>query len=157
MNALLNMITSHFDMGVVSDFGKVFNMIFTIVLIVAAVLAWLYLFKWVVFKIYIKTTNETIQSAVTDIIYQLDSLADSMTNKEKRKAAINGVRDLFIWRAIPIPSMIIGIIIDLEVAAIRKLQKQMASEKDPYLHPDEEVSDKETTKSEVEEREREKK
>ena len=38
-----------------------------------------------------------------------------------------------------------------------KLQKQIASEKDPYLHPDEDVSDEETTKSEVEERERDKK
>ena len=61
-----------------------------------------------------------------------------MSNKEKRKEAINNVKDLFVWRAIPIPSFIIGIIIDLEVAEIRKLQKKAENVKDPYLHPDEE-------------------
>ena len=66
-----------------------------------------------------------------------------MSNKEKRKEAINNVKDLFIWRAIPIPSFIVGIIIDLEVASIRKLQKDVEKYKDPYLHQDD--ADKDET------------
>lgn len=147
MDFLFEMIKNHTDLGVVSDFVKLFDMIFTVLLIVAGALLVLYCVKWLIFKIYCKTTNETIQETVTKVIYELDELADHMSNKEKKKKAIESVRSLFIWRAIPIPPVIIGVIIDLEVAAIRKLQKESLEEKDPYLHPDEE--DEESDSEEV--------
>lgn len=140
LDALFRMIAEHTDSGIVNDFMRVFDMLFTLIGIVLIGLVILYIIKWIIFMIYCKTTNETIQSAVNSVIYELDELADNMSNKEKKRLAVNTVKDLFIWRAIPVPTCIIGIIIDLEVAAIRKLQKNIAHEKDPYLHPDDEVS-----------------
>ena len=127
----------YLDIKVVSDFGKALLTIGTVVLLIAILMLLSYLLKKLIFKLYLKNSNETVQNAVTSIIYHLDEFADKMSNKEKRKEAINNVKDLFVWRAIPIPSFIIGIIIDLEVAEIRKLQKNAENVKDPYLHPDE--------------------
>ena len=129
----------YLDIKVVSDFGKALLTIGTVVLLIAILMLLSYLLKKLIFKLYLKNSNETVQNAVTSIIYHLDEFADKMSNKEKRKEAINNVKDLFVWRAIPIPSFIIGIIIDLEVAEIRKLQKKAENVKDPYLHPDEEA------------------
>jgi len=128
----------YLDIKVVSDFGKALLTIGTVVALIAILMLLSYLLKKLIFKLYLKNSNETVQNAVTSIIYHLDEFADKMSNKEKRKEAINNVKDLFVWRAIPIPSFIIGIIIDLEVAEIRKLQKNAENVKDPYLHPDEE-------------------
>ena len=128
----------YLDIKVASDFGKALLTIGTVVLLIAILMLLSYLLKKLIFKLYLKNSNETVQNAVTSIIYYLDEFADKMSNKEKRKEAINNVKDLFVWRAIPIPSFIIGIIIDLEVAEIRKLQKKAENVKDPYLHPDEE-------------------
>ena len=127
----------YLDIKVVSDFGRALLTIGTVVLLIAILMLLSYLLKKLIFKLYLKNSNETVQNAVTSIIYHLDEFADKMSNKEKRKEAINNVKDLFVWRAIPIPSFIIGIIIDLEVAEIRKLQKNAENVKDPYLHPDE--------------------
>jgi len=131
----------YLDIKVVSDFGKALLTIGTVVLLIAILMLLSYLCKQLIFKLYLRNSNETIQNAVTSIIYKLDEFADEMSNKDKRKEAINNVKDLFVWRAIPIPSFIIGIIIDLEVAEIRKLQKKAETVKDPYLHPDETSED----------------
>ena len=141
MDLVAKLLKEHLDITVATEFGKAFATILTIVLIIALLMLVVNLFQKLVFKIYISEGSEKIQSAVRNIIYQLDHFADNMSNKDKRKEAINNVKDLFIWRAIPIPSFIIGIIIDLEVASIRKLQKDVEQYKDPYLHPDEESDD----------------
>ena len=143
MDMIAELFKKYLDITVVSEFGKAFITILTIVLIVAVLMLIVHLFQRLVFKLYLSNSSETVQNAVTDIIYQLDHFADHMSNKEKRKEAINNVKDLFIWRAIPIPSFIIGIIIDLEVASIRKLQKDVEKYKDPYLHHDEAEEDDE--------------
>lgn len=127
------------DEAILKQFGSVWTMIFTLICIIGALLIVSYIFKWIVFKLYVKCSNQTVQNAVVNIIYELDKLADNMSNKEKRNEAIRTVKDLFIWRAIPIPGFVIGIIIDAEVAAIRKIQKDTANNKDPYLHKDEDV------------------
>lgn len=149
MDLVAKLLKEHLDITVATEFGKAFATILTIVLIIALLMLVVNLFQKLVFKIYISEGSEKIQSAVRDIIYQLDHFADNMSNKEKRKEAINNVKDLFIWRAIPIPSFIIGIIIDLEVASIRKLQKDVEKYKDPYLHPDEESDDEKDAEKET--------
>ena len=141
MDFVADLLKKHLDITVASEFGKAFSTIMTIVLIIAVFMLFVNLFQKIVFKIYVSNSSENVQKAVTSIIFQLDHFADHMSNKDKRKEAINNVKDLFIWRAIPIPSFIIGIIIDLEVASIRKLQKGVEKYKDPYLHPDEECED----------------
>lgn len=145
--SLFNLTT--FDSGVANEFNKMLLIVATIIACISVILAVLFIFKYIVFKIYCKCSNETVQKAVADIIYELDELADNMSNKQKRKEAICAVKDLFIWRNIPIPNCIIGIIIDLEVKAIRKLQASVASEKNPYLHEDEDVNT-DDTKEELE-------
>ena len=148
MELVAKLLKEHLDITVATEFGKAFATIITIVLIIALLMLVVNLFQKLVFKIYVSECSEKVQRAVTDIIYQLDHFADNMSNKEKRKEAINNVKDLFIWRAIPIPSFIIGIIIDLEVASIRELQKGVEKYKDPYLHPDEEKTDEQVTEKE---------
>ena len=141
MDLVAKLLKEHLDITVATEFGKAFATILTIVLIIALLMLVVNLFQKLVFKIYISEGSESVQKAVRDIIYHLDHFADNMSNKDKRKEAINNVKELFIWRAIPIPSFIIGIIIDLEVASIRKLQKDVEKYKDPYLHPDEDTEE----------------
>jgi len=141
MDLVAQLANQYLDIKVVSDFGKGLLTIATIILLICMLMLVSYAVKWLIFKLYRDCSNETVQKAVTDIIYYLDHFADNLSNKEKRKEAINNVKDLFIWRAIPIPSFVIGIIIDLEVAEIRKLQKKTELYKDPYLHPDEDVEE----------------
>ena len=136
MDLVAELFKKYLDITVATEFGKAFITILTIVVIIALLMLIVHLFQRLVFKLYLSNSSETVQNAVTDIIYHLDHFADHMSNKEKRKEAINNVKDLFIWRAIPIPSFIVGIIIDLEVASIRKLQKDVEKYKDPYLHQD---------------------
>lgn len=145
MDFVASLMKQYLDITVASEFGKAFVTILTIVLIIALLMLIVNIFQRIVFKIYVHNSSETVQNAVTNIIYHLDHFADHMSNKEKRKQAISNVKELFIWRAIPIPSFIIGIIIDLEVASIRKLQKDVEKYKDPYLHQNEEDSESEAT------------
>lgn len=125
-----------FDNTMLGQFNNAFNVIFTLIAIVLAIMLLSYIIEWVIFKIYVKCANEKIQNAVTKIIYKLDEAADDMSNKEKRQHAIDTVKDLFIWRSIPLPSFVVGIIIDCSVSIIRSLQKNAEAYKNPYLHPD---------------------
>jgi hypothetical protein len=129
-------MTITLDEKMFTQFGNAVNVIISLIIVVIALMILSYIVEWIIFKIYTKCANEEIQKAVTKIIYKLDEVADDMSNKEKRKEAINNVKDLFIWRSIPIPSFVIGVIIDSSVHIIRKLQKDTAAEKDPYLHDD---------------------
>ena len=150
MNYILSKVYPNFDTVVLSDFDKALMLILTVVACVLSILGLAYIVKYIIFQVYLKCSNAKVQEAVRGIIYELDKVADEMSNKEKRKEAIRSVHDLFIWRTIPIPTFVIGIIIDLEVAAIRSLQKQIENEKDPYLHEDEK-NDEELTEEKVEE------
>jgi Co/Zn/Cd efflux system component len=67
------------------------------------------------------------------IIYELDRHADDMENHEKRAAAIQAVMDLLGWRRIIVPKVLVGWLIDTEVAAIRKIQQATDT---PNLHQD---------------------
>ena len=148
MELISQLANQYLDVKIVSDFGKAMLSIITIILIICLLMLVSYAVKWFIFKLYRDCSNDTVQEAVTNIIYYLDHFVDNLSNKEKRKEAINSVKDLFIWRAIPIPSFIIGIIIDLEVSEIRKLQKKTEEYKDPYLHADEEVNQEENKDAE---------
>jgi len=63
--------------------------------------------------------KETLQK----IIFEIDKHADQMENKEKRATAIQAVMDLLGWRRIVVPKILIGWLIDTEVAVIRKIQQ----------------------------------
>lgn len=149
MNYILSKVYPNFDTVVLSDFDKALMLVLTVVACVLSILGLAYIVKYIIFQVYLKCSKAKVQEAVRGIIYELDKVADEMSNKEKRKEAIRSVHDLFIWRTIPIPAFVIGIIIDLEVAAIRSLQKQIENEKDPYLHED--ANDEELTEEKVEE------
>jgi hypothetical protein len=71
------------------------------------------------------------KTAVQKIIYELDRHADQMQNREKRAAAIQAVMDILGWRRIIVPKVLIGWLIDAEVAFIRKVQ---AATDTPNLH-----------------------
>jgi len=72
-----------------------------------------------------------VKSAIQDVIYKLDELADNMENPEKRRLAIQDINGLLGWRRIIIPTALIGWIIDVEVSAIRRMQKATDT---PNLH-----------------------
>ena len=139
MQELLSKVFSVTELNnsVLSDFNKAWILIVTIAAVILLCLGILALIKGVIFYIYLKCSNESVQEAVKDAIFQLDAVADNLSNKEKRRSAIETVRSLFMWKAIPIPTCIIGLIIDLEVKIIRIMQKNVAAYKNPYLHPDE--------------------
>ncbi|WP_425057603.1 hypothetical protein SCACP_21190 [Sporomusa carbonis] len=65
------------------------------------------------------------------IIYEMDRHADDMENHEKRAAAIQAVMDILGWRRIIVPKVLVGWLIDAEVATIRKIQQATDT---PDLH-----------------------
>ena len=71
------------------------------------------------------------KDALQKIIYELDRHADEMENHEKRAAAIQAVMDILGWRQIIVPKVLVGWLIDAEVAAIRKIQQATDT---PDLH-----------------------
>ena len=75
------------------------------------------------------------KDAVQKVIYELDRIADNMSNPDKRRAAIQQINDVLGWRRILVPAALIGWIIDAEVAVIRKMQ---AATDTPNLHREDE-------------------
>lgn len=71
------------------------------------------------------------KDALQKIIYELDRHADDMENHEKRATAIQAVMDLLGWRRIVVPKVLVGWLIDGEVAFIRRVQ---AVTDTPNLH-----------------------
>lgn len=75
------------------------------------------------------------KDALQKIIFELDRAADNMENQQKRAAAIQAVSDMLGWRRIIVPKVLIGWLIDAEVAAVRKIQ---ALTDTPNLHQEDE-------------------
>jgi hypothetical protein len=74
------------------------------------------------------------KTALQKIIYELDRHADQMQNREKRAAAVQAVMDILGWRRIMIPKVLVGWLIDAEVAFIRRIQTATNT---PNLHQEE--------------------
>ncbi|MDF2634000.1 MAG: N-acetylmuramoyl-L-alanine amidase family 2 [Pelosinus sp.] len=74
------------------------------------------------FVLFAKLPESRLKEMIQNIILELDTFADEMGNKEKRDRAIQQINEILGWRKFVIPSALIGWIIDMEVAAIRKMQ-----------------------------------
>lgn len=102
--------------------------------IVAAVLICLYALafalKSLVFYVYNRSNNEVVTELLSKYIYRLDEFADSMSNVEKRNVAIDYLRSLMSFKLFKLPRFIVGIIVDMQVAEIRKLQAKSTKETD---------------------------
>lgn len=99
--------------------------------IVIVVLVSLNIILYAMFILFARLEESKLKSKLHEIIYSVDEFADTMKNTEKRLIAINRVKDLFGWLRFGIPSFLIGLIIDAEVAAIRKMQE---STNTPDMH-----------------------
>lgn len=85
------------------------------------------------FVLFAKMQDSRLKLAIRGIILLLDEFADEMENEEKRKRAIQQVKEILGWQKVLIPSEVIGWVIDTEVAAIRKMQQATNA---PDLHED---------------------
>ena len=85
----------------------------------------------IVHVVYRGLPTGTAKDGLQKIIYELDRHADEMENDEKRAAAIQSVMDILGWRRIIVPKVLVGWLIDAEVAAIRKIQQATDT---PDLH-----------------------
>lgn len=83
------------------------------------------------FILFAKLPNGKFRETIRSIIYKLDELADAMENSQKRATAIQEINSLLGWRKIFIPAFLIGLVIDTEVATIRKMQQATHT---PNLH-----------------------
>jgi hypothetical protein len=83
------------------------------------------------FILFSKLPESRLKENIRSIIFELDRICDNMENPEKRRLAIQQINDILGWRKILIPSALIGWIIDMEVAAIRRMQKATDT---PNLH-----------------------
>lgn len=81
--------------------------------------------------LYKALSDSPLREAIRSIIFQLDKIADEMENAAKRRSAIQQINEVLGWRRILVPAALIGWIIDLEVKAIRKMQKTADT---PNLH-----------------------
>lgn len=91
-----------------------------------------FLAKRIAFALYNRTENEFVVTMLTRFIYQLDEFADNMSNADKREAAIDKLQSLLSYKIVRFPKFVLGWIVDLQVAEIRKLQRN--SKKDTDLH-----------------------
>lgn len=78
----------------------------------------------ILFVLFSKLPESSLKENIRNIILELDKFADNMENTEKRSIAVHKISEILGWRKLFIPSALIGWIIDLEVAAIRKMQKK---------------------------------
>lgn len=76
------------------------------------------------------------KTALDKIIYELDRHADQMENHEKRAAAVQDVMDILGWRRIVVPKVLVGWLIDAEVAFIRRVQRATGT---PNLHQEDDI------------------
>ncbi len=81
------------------------------------------LFIMSLFVLYTKLSESKLKSAIRTIIFELDKLTDEMENREKRNLAIEQIREFLGWRQLFLPTLLIGWVIDTEVATIRKIQQ----------------------------------
>jgi hypothetical protein len=79
------------------------------------------------FVLFAKLPKSSLKEEIWSIILELDKLADQMDNSEKRNRAIQRINEVLGWRQIVIPKELIGRVIDMEVAAIRKMQESINS------------------------------
>ena len=89
-----------------------------------------YVLKLLVFYVYNRSNNEVITELLSQCIYRLDEFADSMSNVEKRNVAIDYLRSLTSFKFFKLPRFVVGIIVDMQVAEIRKLQAKSIKETD---------------------------
>lgn len=75
------------------------------------------------------------KTGLDNIIYQIDRHADNMENAQKRAVGIQAVMDVLGWRRIIVPKVLVALIIDFEVAWIRRVQKATDT---PNLHKEDE-------------------
>lgn len=86
------------------------------------------------FLLFAKLPDGRFRKSIRNIIFELDKFADRMENAEKRENAIRQINDILGWRRILVPHVLIGWVIDAEVAAIRRMQKATDC---PNLHEEE--------------------
>jgi hypothetical protein len=79
------------------------------------------------FVLFAKLPESSLKEKIWNIILELDKFADEMDNSEKRSSALQQINEILGWRQIVIPSALIGWVIDMEVAAIRKMQESINS------------------------------
>lgn len=88
----------------------------------------------VLFVLFAKLPNGKLREEIRGAIFILDKFADCMENDVKRAKAIQQVNDVLGWRRILIPTVLIGWVIDAEVAVIRRMQQATNT---PNLHEEE--------------------
>lgn len=90
------------------------------------------------FVLFARLPAGNFRGRIQGIIFELDRFADSMENTQKRTTAIQDVNAILGWRRILIPGVLIGWIIDAEVAAIRRMQRVTGC---PDLHKEDDYRD----------------
>lgn len=119
-----------------------------IVLLAAGVLLAANFLAILLFVLFAKLPAGRFKETIQGVIFELDRFADSMSNPEKRRSAVQQINDVLGWRRILVPAALIGWVIDMEVSAIRKMQ---AATNTSDLHVEEEnenaKSNAETTKT----------
>ncbi len=89
------------------------------------------------FLFFAKLRDGRLKESIRSIIFELDRFTDSMENKDKRRVAIQQISDILRWRKFIIPEVLIGWVIDAEVAVIRKMQKATNT---PNLHGEDKIN-----------------
>lgn len=79
------------------------------------------------FVLFAKLSESKLKGVIRRIILELDAFADKMENSEKRNRAIQQINETLGWKKFVIPSVLIGWVTDMEVAAIRKMQQSIDS------------------------------
>lgn len=71
----------------------------------------------------IKLTSRRFRRSVRTIIFELDTLANRMGNERKRRIAIHSIKEGLGWHRVLVPALVLGWIIDSEVAAVRRRKR----------------------------------
>lgn len=110
-----------------------------ILLVIIGLIILSFILPRIAFFLYEHTSSDTTQTMLKEVIYQLDKLADELSNKEKRKKAVLNLQMIVSFKGLRIPRFILGWIVDMEVRQIRQLQKECSKESN--LHNENEDDD----------------
>jgi len=93
----------------------------------AGALLSLNLLAMALFVLFARLLESRLKERIRSSILQMDKFTDKMDNREKRNRVLQQTREILGWGQCMIPSELIGWVIDMEVAAIRRMQEAINS------------------------------
>lgn len=86
----------------------------------SGVIAGAFLLIWAIVQVRDRISNPTVKDALTQLLFLLDEQCDNMEIPAKRAQAIIAIQSLLGWRRLFLPTIVVGVVLDMIVKIIRR-------------------------------------